>query len=72
MHLAGSTAAPDESIDPSARKKRGRQDDKTKGSLGELGVSAVKDVDVFRALAKAGQRLAEIHVQVKSLPALIT
>jgi len=24
--------------------------------------SVVKDLDVFRALAKAGQRLAEIHV----------
>jgi len=34
------------------------QDDKTKGS----------DLDVFRALAKAGQRLAEIHVHYEQQP----
>jgi predicted helicase len=46
MQLAGSTATASKSIDPSARKERGPQDDK----------------EVFRTLTKAGQRLAEIHV----------
>jgi len=52
MHLAGATAAAGESIAPSARKERGPQDDK----------------DVFRALATAGQRLAEIHVHYEQQP----
>ncbi len=52
MQSAGVTGAADESIDPSARKKRGPQDDN-----GE-----------FRALVKAGQRLAEIHVHYEQQP----
>jgi predicted helicase len=52
MQLAGATASADNSIDPSARKKRGPQDDST----------------VFRAFAKAGQRLAEIHVHYEQQP----
>jgi len=46
-------AAAGESIGPSARKKRGPQDDKAKQT------APVKDVGVFRAFVKAGQRLAE-------------
>jgi len=52
VHFADATAAGDESIDPSARKKRGPQDDK----------------DVFRAFVAAGQRLAEIHVHYEQQP----
>jgi predicted helicase len=52
VQLAGATSAADKSIDPSARKKRGPQDDST----------------VFRAFAKAGQRLAEIHVHYEQQP----
>jgi predicted helicase len=46
MQLAGSTAATNNSIGPSARKERGPQDDN----------------GVCKAFTKAGQRLAEIHV----------
>jgi hypothetical protein len=49
---AVSTDAADKSIGPSARKKRGPQDDK----------------EVFRAFATAGQRLAEIHVNYEQQP----
>ena len=52
MQLAGSAAAADESIGPSAREERGPQDDR----------------DVFRAFVKAGQRLAEIHVHYEQQP----
>jgi len=52
MQLAGSAAAADKSIGPSARKERGPQDDK----------------DVFRAFVAAGQRLAEIHVHYEQQP----
>ena len=52
MQLAGSSRAANKSIDPSARKERGPQDDK----------------DVFKALASAGQRLAEIHVHYEQQP----
>jgi predicted helicase len=51
-HSAAATAAATESIDPSARKKRGPQDDKA----------------VFRALAAAGKRLTEIHVHYEQQP----
>ena len=48
---------------------RSDPDDKSKDSLGELGVSAVKnDVDVFRRLVNAGRRLAEIHVHYEQQP----
>jgi predicted helicase len=53
MHLE--TAG--KSIDPSSRKKRAPQDDKLE-----------KDVDVFQAFVKAGQRLAEIHVGYEQQP----
>jgi predicted helicase len=52
MQPAGTTTAADNSIDPSGRKKRGPQDDST----------------VFRAFAKAGQSLAEIHVHYEQQP----
>jgi hypothetical protein len=52
MQLAGVTTTASESTDPSARKERGPQDDKLKD-----------DKNVFRALAAAGQRLAETHVR---------
>ena len=52
MQHAGSAGAADKSIGPSARKERGPQDDNA----------------VFRALAKAGQRLAEIHVHYEQQP----
>ncbi len=57
MHSAGVTGAADESIDPSARKEHGPQDDKLKD-----------DKAVFRTLAAAGQRLAEIHVHYEQQP----
>jgi predicted helicase len=46
MHSGGVRGAANESIGPSDRKERGPQDDN----------------DLFRVLAAAGQRLAEIHV----------
>jgi len=45
---AGSAAAAGESIGPSARKKRGPQDDNAKQT------APLKDVDVFRAFVNAG------------------
>jgi len=65
MHLAASTGAAGKSIDPSARKKLGPQDDGEKNFSAN---SAVKDVDVFRQLVQAGRRLAEIHVRYESQP----
>jgi predicted helicase len=52
MQPAGGAGAADESIDPSARKERGPQDDNP----------------VFKALVAAGQRLAEIHVHYEQQP----
>jgi len=52
MQPAGGANAASESIGPSARQKRGPQDDSA----------------VFRALVKAGQRLAEIHVHYEQQP----
>ena len=65
---AGVTKAPGDSIDPSARKKRGRQDDNAKNFSANSASSAVQDLEVFRALATAGQRLAEIHVHYERQP----
>jgi predicted helicase len=62
MHLA----AADKSIDPSSRKKRAPQDDKDT-SVSPVS-SVVKDIDVFRAFVKAGQRQAEIHVHYEQQP----
>jgi predicted helicase len=52
VQLADTAAATSECIDPSARKERGPQD----------------DFGVFRALVKAGQRLAKIHVHYEQQP----
>jgi predicted helicase len=52
MQPAGTATAADNSIGPSARKERGPQDDS----------------GVFKAFAKAGQRLAEIHVHYEQQP----
>jgi predicted helicase len=52
MQPSGGIGAADESIDPSARTERGPQDDS----------------GIFRAFAKAGQRLAEIHVHYEQQP----
>jgi predicted helicase len=52
MQPAGVSSAADESIDPSARKERRPQDDR----------------DLFKALAQAGRRLAEIHVHYEGQP----
>jgi hypothetical protein len=52
MHLAGNAATADKSIGPSARQERGPQDDN----------------GVFKAFARAGQRLAEIHVHYEQQP----
>lgn len=71
VHSAGSTGAADESRDPSARKRRGPQDDKTIQIDKAIQISAStagRDVDVFRAFVRAGQRLAEIHVQYEKQP----
>jgi len=61
-----------ESIDPSVRKKRAPRDDNEKeasaNSAPDSAPSAVKDVDVFRALVRAGARLADIHVHYESQP----
>ena len=59
---ARATDTAGESIDPSARKKRGPQDDSIKQN------SAARDVDVFRAFVLAGQRLAQIHVHYEQQP----
>jgi len=67
MHLAGSADAADKSIGPSARKKRGPQDDNKNPPVPPVS-SVVKDVDVFRAFVRAGQRLAEIHVHYEQQP----
>jgi predicted helicase len=65
MHLVGATKAADKSIDPSARKKRGPQDDKEEiYPVPPL----VKDSDLFSQLAQAGKRLAEIHVHYEQQP----
>ena len=68
MQSAGSANAASESIGPSARKKRGPQDDNTISISPNSAASAVKAVDVFRSLAKAGRRLAEIHVHYEQQP----
>lgn len=52
MQPAGGAGTADESTDPPAGKERGPQDDKA----------------VFKALAAAGQRLAEIHVHHEQQP----
>src|SRR5882672_5342998 len=62
MHSAGGTGAASESIGPSARKKRGPQDDNLDG------VGKMANVDVFRVFVAAGQRLAEIHVHYEQQP----
>ena len=62
--LAPEVAA-DESIDPSARKERGPQDDNKKASSVP---SVVNDLDVFRTLVAAGRRLAESHVRYEDQP----
>jgi predicted helicase len=65
MQPAGSIGTSDDSIDPSARKKRGPQDDNAhKSSV----TSVVKDLEVFSAFVKAGQRLADIHVHYEQQP----
>jgi predicted helicase len=68
MQPADSTAAPGNSIDPSARKKRGPQDDTAKIYPVSSVPSVVKDFEIFGAFAKAGQRLAEIHVHYEQQP----
>jgi|SRR5580658_1067372 predicted helicase len=68
MQPADTTNAADDSIGPSARKKRGPQDDDEKNISANSAPSAVKDVEVFRGLVKAGQRLAEIHVHYEQQP----
>ena len=47
---------------------RSARDDKAENSSVSSVTSVVKDVDVFRALVKAGQRLAEIHVHYEQQP----
>ncbi len=53
---------PSRSSVPEIGVPRSTRDDKRKEGSAKSAFSAVKDVDVFRALAKAGKRLAEIHV----------
>jgi predicted helicase len=62
VHSAGSVARAS-CIDPSAHKERGPQDD----SVGD-GVGVNPDAGIFRAFVKAGERLAEIHVQYEKQP----
>ncbi len=47
---------------------RSARDDNKKNFSANSASSAVKDVDVFRQLAEAGQRLAEIHVHYEQQP----
>jgi predicted helicase len=47
---------------------RSARDDKSKKDSANSAASAVKYPDVFRELAKAGQRLAEIHVHYEQQP----
>ncbi|HLM79147.1 MAG TPA: type ISP restriction/modification enzyme [Terriglobales bacterium] len=47
---------------------RSARDDKSKKVSANSASSAVKDLDVFRALVKSGQRLAEIHVRYEQQP----
>jgi hypothetical protein len=53
MHFADASR----SIDPSARKKRGPQDD-----------NAMTDAEVFRAFVAAGRRLADLHLNHERQP----
>ena len=66
IHFAGNTDAADKSVGPSARKKRGPQDDNRNSAVPPVS-SVVKDVDVFRAFVKAGHCLAEIHVSLETV-----
>ena len=68
MQSAGATGAANHSIDPSARKERGPQDDKPKNSSVTSVRPVVKDFEVFNKLAKAGQGLAEIHLHCEQQP----
>ena len=65
MQIAGRINAADESIGPSARKKRGPQDDMA--NLTPV-PSPVRGLEVFSAFVKAGRRLAEIHVHYEQQP----
>jgi predicted helicase len=53
---------------PEAGVPRDARDTKSQKASANSASSAVKDFDVFRALAKAGQRLAEIHVHYEQQP----
>jgi predicted helicase len=73
MHSVHAATTADESIGPSARKKRGPQDDTAiNGDAKNTPMSSVSPVvkafDVFHELAKAGKRLAEIHVHYEDQP----
>jgi predicted helicase len=68
MQLADSVAAADESIGPSARKERGPQDDNAKIYPVSSVPPVLKDFDLFSQLAKAVERLAEIHVRYEQQP----
>jgi hypothetical protein len=57
----------DNSIDLSARKGRGPQDDNAKTSVPSVS-SAVKDVAVFKKFVRAGHRIAKIHVHYEDQP----
>jgi hypothetical protein len=59
VHSRGSVAGAN-CIDPSAHKGRGPQDGSVGGGREGAGVGG--DAVVFRAFVKAGERLAEIHV----------
>jgi len=67
MHFAGSTGTADESIDPSARKKRGPQDDNAKASVSPV-PSVLKGFQAFRHFVNVGQRLAEIDLHYEQQP----
>lgn len=60
MHSAGTAR---KSIDPSARKRRGPQDDNELSAFSVLTAS-----DIFKKFAESGQRLAEIHVHHEQQP----
>jgi predicted helicase len=65
--LLSPSCVPGIGVPRSARDDK-RKDDKSQKVSASSASSAVKDLDVFRALVKSGQRLAEIHVHYEQQP----
>src|SRR5208283_3976285 len=65
--LPNRSCVPGVGVPRSARDDK-RKDDKSQEVSANSASSAAKDVEVFRALAKADQRLTEIHVHYEQQP----